>query len=98
MGSVQPVRRVQIRGVLGGVQSTRWCPLAERDKIRGGERAPSSPSRLVVSRIAPLCKRDFLADLPIKFFYHILSFFDHPRMPVRIACVSRKRLALLQDK
>ena len=52
----------------------------------------------ISTRIAPLLKRDFLADLPIELSLHILSFVDHPRTLARIACVSRKWHALVQDE
>lgn len=52
----------------------------------------------ISTRIAPLLKRDFLADLPIELSLHILSFIDHPRTLARIACVSRKWHALVQDE
>jgi hypothetical protein len=52
----------------------------------------------ISTRIAPLLKRDFLADLPIELGLHILSFVDHPRTLTRIACVSRKWYALVQDE
>ena len=52
----------------------------------------------ISTRIAPLLKRDFLADLPIELSLHILSFVDHPRTFARIACVSRKWHALVQDE
>ena len=52
----------------------------------------------ISSRIAPLLKRDFLADLPIELSLHILSFVDHPRTLARISCVSRKWHALVQDE
>ncbi|KAI0248780.1 WD40-repeat-containing domain protein [Lactifluus subvellereus] len=51
----------------------------------------------ISTRIAPLLKRDFLADLPVELALHILSFVDHPRTLARIACVSRKWHALVQD-
>ena len=50
------------------------------------------------TRIAPLLKRDFLADLPTELALHILSFVDHPRTLTRIASVSRKWHALVQDE
>ncbi|KAI0289930.1 WD40-repeat-containing domain protein, partial [Multifurca ochricompacta] len=50
------------------------------------------------TRIAPLLKRDFLADLPIELALHILNFVDHPRTLSRIACVSRRWHALVQDE
>ncbi|KAH9989898.1 WD40-repeat-containing domain protein [Russula compacta] len=52
----------------------------------------------ISTRIAPLLKRDFLADLPIELSLHILNFVDHPRTLARIACVSRKWRALVQDE
>lgn len=52
----------------------------------------------ISTRIAPLLKRDFLADLPIELSLHILNFVDHPRTLARIACVSRKWHALVQDE
>ena len=52
----------------------------------------------ISTRIAPLLKRDFLADLPIELALHTLSFVDHPRTLTRIACVSRKWYALVQDE
>jgi len=52
----------------------------------------------ISTRIAPLLKRDFLADLPIELALHILNFVDHPRTLTRIACVSRKWYALVQDE
>lgn len=52
----------------------------------------------ISTRIAPLLKRDFLADLPIELSLHVLSFVDHPRTLARIACVSRKWHALVQDE
>jgi len=52
----------------------------------------------ISTRIAPLLKRDFLADLPIELSLHILSFVDHPRTLARIACVSRRWHALVQDE
>jgi hypothetical protein len=52
----------------------------------------------ISTRIAPLLKRDFLADLPIELSLHILSFVDHPRTLARIACVSRKWHALVHDE
>jgi hypothetical protein len=59
-----------------------------------------SPRELffISTRIAPLLKRDFLADLPIELSLHILSFVDHPRTFARIACVSRKWHILVQDE
>lgn len=52
----------------------------------------------ISTRIAPLLKRDFLADLPTELALHILNFVDHPRTLTRIACVSRKWYALVQDE
>lgn len=52
----------------------------------------------ISTRIAPLLKRDFLADLPIELSLHILNFVDHPRTLARIASVSRKWHALVQDE
>jgi hypothetical protein len=52
----------------------------------------------ISTRIAPLLKRDFLADLPLELSLHILSFVDHPRTLARVACVSRKWYALVQDE
>jgi hypothetical protein len=52
----------------------------------------------ISTRIAPLLKRDFLADLPIELSLHILNFVDHPRTLARIACVSRKWHTLVQDE
>ncbi|KAH8981934.1 WD40 repeat-like protein [Lactarius hatsudake] len=58
----------------------------------------SSELFFISTRIGPLLKRDFLADLPIVLACRILNFVDHPRTLTRIACVSRKWYALVQSE
>jgi hypothetical protein len=74
-------------------------PIARQDCLATLlSRCSSRELFFISTRIAPLLKRDFLADLPIELSLHILSFVDHPRTLARIACVSRKWHALVQDE
>jgi F-box and WD-40 domain protein CDC4 len=74
-------------------------PIARQDYLAALLTHCSSRELFFIStRIAPLLKRDFLADLPIELALHILNFVDHPRTLTRIACVSRKWYALVQDE
>ncbi|KAH9034922.1 WD40-repeat-containing domain protein [Lactarius hengduanensis] len=72
-------------------------PIARQDYLAAILAHCNSSELLFIStRIAPLLKRDFLADLPIVLACRILNFVDHPRTLTRIACVSRKWYALVQ--
>ena len=74
-------------------------PTARRDYLAALLTHCNSRELFFIStRIAPLLKRDFLADLPVELALHILSFVDHPRTLTRIASVSRKWYALVQDE
>ncbi|KAJ7281976.1 WD40 repeat-like protein [Mycena rebaudengoi] len=59
-----------------------------------------SPSELlfVSTTIAPLLKRDFVADLPIELALIVLSFIDEPRTLARASCVSRRWRAMVADE
>lgn len=74
-------------------------PIARQDYLAALLTQCNSRELFFIStRIAPLLKRDFLADLPIELALHVLNFVDHPRTLTRIACVSRKWYALVQDE
>ncbi|KAH8990780.1 WD40 repeat-like protein [Lactarius akahatsu] len=74
-------------------------PIARQDYLAAILTHCNSSKLLFIStRIAPLLKRDFLADLPIVLACRILNFVDHPRTLTRIACVSRKWYALVQGE
>ncbi|KAH9035019.1 WD40 repeat-like protein [Lactarius pseudohatsudake] len=72
-------------------------PIARQDYLAAILTHCNSSELLFIStRIAPLLKRDFLADLPIVLACRILNFVDHPCTLTRIACVPRKWYALVQ--
>ena len=82
---------------LNGFQSL--SPLSRQDCLATLLSHCSARELFFISkRIAPLLKCDFLADLPVKLALHILGFIDQPRTLARIACVSRKWHALVQDE
>ncbi|KAF7289425.1 hypothetical protein HMN09_01336100 [Mycena chlorophos] len=58
-----------------------------------------TPSELlfVSTTIAPLLKRDFVADLPIELALMVLSFVDDPKTLARASCVSRRWRELVSD-
>lgn len=59
-----------------------------------------SPSELlfVSTTIAPLLKRDFIADLPTEIALMVLSFIDEPRTLARAGRVSRRWKAMVADE
>ncbi|KAJ7763944.1 WD40-repeat-containing domain protein [Mycena maculata] len=52
----------------------------------------------VSTTIAPLLKRDFVADLPTELALMVLSFIDEPRTLVRASRVSRRWKAMVADE
>ncbi|KZV63327.1 WD40 repeat-like protein [Peniophora sp. CONT] len=49
------------------------------------------------SLLAPLYKRDFLAELPTELAFHVLSFVDAPRTLARAASVSKRWNAIVGE-